>query len=200
MKCIAPQLIRATALLGLLAASGAVQAHTGHGTSSLSEGLAHPLGADHLLAMLAVGLWSISALPAGKVWWGPATFLLALIVSAALGAAGLSVPFLEQLISLSVVLFGVMLLLTRVRVPATLGLGFVALAAFLHGLAHGAETPATGFETYAIGFLVTSAMLHLGGMAFALGIRKFLATKANWVMIGLGSLFSASGLYLFSQI
>ena len=126
--------------------------------------------------------------------------MLALIVSAALGAAGVTVPFLEQLISLSVVLFGGMLVLTRVRLPVGLGLGLVAVAACLHGLAHGAETPAAGFATYAPGFLATTAALHFGGVAAGLGIRKTLAAKANWAMMGLGSLCGASGLYLFSQI
>lgn len=200
MKCMSTQWIRATAFIGLLAAAGAVQAHTGHGTSDVSEGLAHPLGADHLLAMLAVGLWSVSALPAHKAWWGPATFMLALIASAALGAAGISVPFLEQLISLSVVLFGGMLVLTRVRLPVGLGLGLVAVAASLHGLAHGAETPANGFAAYALGFMATTAALHFGGVAAGLGLRKTQAAKANWVMMGLGSMCGASGLYLFSQI
>jgi len=199
MKRMSTQLIRTTACIGLLAA-GTVQAHTGHGTSGVSEGLVHPLGADHLLAMLAVGLWSVSALPTHKAWWGPATFMLALIASAALGAAGVSIPFLEQLISLSVVLFGGMLVLTRVRLPVGLGLGLVALAASLHGLAHGAETPATGFAAYAMGFLATTAALHFGGVAVGLGIRKYLAAKANWVVVGLGSMCGVSGLYLFSQI
>ena len=74
----------------------AAQAHTGHGTHSLMEGLVHPFGLDHLLAMVAVGVWSVSALPAGKAWQGPATFLLALVISAALGAAGATVPYLEH--------------------------------------------------------------------------------------------------------
>ena len=81
------RLAAAALLMGL---AGAAQAHTGHGTHSLMEGLAHPFGLDHLLAMLAVGVWSVSALPQGKAWWGPATFLLALVASAALGAAGVT--------------------------------------------------------------------------------------------------------------
>ena len=129
----------------------AAQAHTGHGTHSLMEGLAHPFGLDHLLAMVAVGVWSVSALPQGKAWQGPATFLLALVASAALGAAGVSLPFLEQGVALSVVLFGAMLVLARQPLPAALGLGLVAAAASLHGLAHGSETPETGFAGYAVG-------------------------------------------------
>lgn len=183
MKNPSAHFVRFPLLAVLALVTGAAQAHTGHGTSGLSEGLAHPLGADHLLAMVAVGLWSVSALPAHKAWWGPATFMLALMFSAALGAMGLSLPFLEQMISLSVVLFGAMLVLTRTRtrtqMPTGLGLGLVALAASLHGLAHGAETPETGFAMYAAGFLATTAMLHFGGVAAGLGIRRYLATRAT---------------------
>ena len=88
--------IRRVAAVALMAGvASTAQAHTGHGTHSLMEGLVHPFGLDHLLAMVAVGVWSVSALPQGKAWQGPATFLLALVASAVLGAAGLTVPFLE---------------------------------------------------------------------------------------------------------
>jgi urease accessory protein len=200
MQFIAPRFIRAAALAGLAFTVGVAQAHTGHGTSGISEGLAHPLGADHLLAMLAVGIWSVSALPAGKVWWGPTTFLLSLVISAALGAAGLQVPFLEQMIALSVVVFGAMLVLTRLTMPVSWGLGLVALAAALHGLAHGAETPASGFVAYALGFVATTAALHIGGVVAGLAMRQYMARNATWAMAGLGTLCSGSGIYLFSQL
>lgn len=200
MLFTSPRFFRAAAVAGFALTIGAAQAHTGHGTTGISEGLAHPMGADHLLAMVAVGIWSVSALPAGKAWWGPATFLLSLVISAALGAVGMHVPFLEQMIAVSVVVFGAMLVLTRVQMPVGWGLGMVALAATLHGLAHGAETPATGFATYALGFVATTAALHVGGVVAGLGIRQFLAGKANWAMTGLGGLCSGAGLYLFSQL
>ena len=191
---------RVTAAALLAGLAGAAQAHTGHGTHSLMEGLVHPFGLDHLLAMVAVGVWSVRALPAHQTWHGPATFLLALVASAALGAMGLSAPFLEHLIALSVVLFGAMLVFSSQRVPTSLGLGLVAVAAALHGLAHGAEAPASGFAAYALGFVATTAALHCGGVAAGLGIRQFLARKATWAMAGLGTLCSASGIYLFSQL
>lgn len=56
----------------------------------------------HLLAMVAVEIWSVSALPANSAWWGPATFMTSLVISAVLGAMGVTVPFLENLISLAV--------------------------------------------------------------------------------------------------
>jgi urease accessory protein len=192
--------VRSASVTTLLLAAGAAQAHTGHGTSGVLEGLAHPLGLDHLLAMVAVGVWSVSALPANKAWWGPLTFLLALVVSAAMGAMGFTVPFLEQLISLSVVLFGAMLVFSRLQMPAGLGLGLVAVAASLHGLAHGAEAPESGFAAYAAGFLLTTAALHFGGVMAGLGIRRHLARQASWVISGLGALCGGSGIYLFSQM
>jgi len=81
-----------------------------------------------------------------------------------------------------------------------MGLGLVALAASLHGLAHGAETPETGFAAYAAGFLATTAFLHIGGVAIGAAIRRTLAEKTPWVMAGLGTLFGSAGLYLFSQL
>jgi urease accessory protein len=193
--------IRRAATAALLAGlAGAAQAHTGHGTHSLMEGLVHPFGLDHLLAMVAVGVWSVSALPQGKAWQGPATFLLALVTSAALGAAGVSLPFLEQGVALSVVLFGAMLVLARQPMPAAVGLGLVAAAASLHGLAHGAETPATGFAGYAAGFLLTTAALHVGGVVAGLGIRRALNERSGWALGGLGAVLGASGLVLFGQL
>lgn len=181
-------------------AATASQAHTGHGTSGLFEGLAHPFGLDHLLAMVAVGIWSVSALPANKAWWGPATFMTSLVVSAVLGASGFSVPYLESLISLSVVLFGAMLVLTKFKISPKIGLALIALAAAMHGLAHGAERPESGFAAYAAGFLVTTATLHFGGVVAGLGIKRYVPRKESLVTTALGLLFGGAGVYLFSQI
>lgn len=193
--------LSAAALMACLAS--AAQAHTGHGTHSLMEGLAHPFGLDHLLAMVAVGVWSVSALPQGKAWWGPATFLLALVVSAALGASGVTVPYLEQAISLSVVLFGVMLVLANRAMPAmpvAVGLGLIAAASSLHGLAHGAETPETGFMGYAAGFMLTTAVLHVGGVGVGLAIQRWLGARKGLVLGGMGAALGVAGVYLFGQL
>ncbi|WP_066256313.1 HupE/UreJ family protein [Hydrogenophaga flava] len=193
--------IRRVAAAALLAGlAGAAQAHTGHGTHSLMEGLVHPFGLDHLLAMVAVGVWSVSALPQGKAWQGPATFLLALVISAALGAAGVTVPYLEHAISLSVVLFGLMLIVAQRAMPVVLGLGLIAAASSLHGLAHGAETPETGFAGYAAGFMLTTAVLHISGVGVGLAIRRWLAERCGAVLGGLGAAVGAAGLYLFGQL
>ena len=193
--------IRRTAAALLLAGlAGAAQAHTGHGTHSLMEGLVHPFGLDHLLAMVAVGVWSVSALPRDRAWQGPATFLLALVVSAALGTMGVTVPYLEHVVSLSVVLFGLMLIVATRPMPSAIGLGLIAAASSLHGLAHGSETPETGFAGYAIGFLITTTLLHIGGVGIGLAIKRRLGQRSGVALGGLGTALGAAGVYLFSQL
>jgi urease accessory protein len=175
-------------------------AHTGHETHSLMEGLIHPFGLDHLLAMVAVGIWSVHALPAHKAWQGPAAFLFALAASVVLGAMGVSLPFLEHAIALSVTLFGVMLIASTRALPTAWGLGLVVVAASLHGLAHGAEAPATGFAGYAAGFLLTTTALHVGGVATGAAIRRWLTCRSAPVLAGLGGALGCAGLYLFSHV
>ncbi len=189
----------ATAAL-LTVATGAAQAHTGHGTHGLVEGLIHPFGADHLLAMVAVGLWSASALPLRRSWWGPVTFMGALLAGAMLGASGLSLPYLEHAIALSVVLFGVMLAGAQRGLPVSAGLCLVAAASVLHGLAHGAESPQTGFSGYAAGFLLTTAILHLGGISMGLAMSRWMSQRRGAVLGSLGAALGVSGLYLFGQV
>ena len=126
--------------------------------------------------------------------------MLALVVSAALGASGVNVPYLEHAIALSVTLFGAMLVLASTPMPKSLGLTLIAVAASLHGLAHGAETPETGFAGYAVGFLLTTAVLHLGGVGIGLGIRRWLAERSATVLGTLGGMLSVAGLVLFSQV
>ena len=166
------------------------------------EGLTHPFGLDHLLAMVAVGVWSVNALPDNKVWQGPATFMLALVVSAVLGASGVTLPYLEQAIALSVVLFGAMIALaaTAKPLPKAFSLGLIATAASLHGLAHGAEAPDTGFMGYAAGFLLTTGVLHIGGVTFGLSVRRWLAERSTTVLASMGTLLGFTGLYLFTQV
>jgi urease accessory protein len=182
------------------AISTAALAHTGHGTQSFMEGLTHPFGADHMLAMLAVGVWSVSALSTQKVWQGPATFMVAMVSSAALGASGVVLPLLEHAIALSVVLFGTMLIVSVKASPKGIGLSLIAAAASLHGLAHGAEAPASGFAAYASGFVLTTAILHLSGVAVGVGIRYWWIERSAAIVSSLGALVGLAGIFLFSLI
>jgi urease accessory protein len=166
----------------LLATAAAASAHTGHGTHSLAEGLAHPFGMDHLLAMVAVGVWSAAALPAGRRAAGPLVFLVLMAAGSAAGAAGLALPLVEAAIALSVTVLGGMLLAPR-ALPAGLGLALVAAAASLHGLAHGAELPfGASFGGFAAGFLFTTAALH--GLGLFIGQRLLALHRAATVFVG----------------
>ncbi|MBZ8140980.1 urease accessory protein UreJ [Rubrivivax gelatinosus] len=163
MKRIVPAALFAAAAL----AAAPAMAHTGHDTNTLAAGLAHPLGLDHLLAMVAVGLWSAAALQGAQRLAGPALFMAALLGGAVAGAAGVGHALVEPAIAASVVVLGLMLAFAR-RLPASAGLLLVAVAGSLHGLAHGAELPAAGgFAGYALGFLAATALLHAIGLAAA---------------------------------
>lgn len=188
------------ALATLALTCSMAQAHTGHEVTGMMEGLTHPLGLDHLLAMVAVGVWSVRVLPAHKIWKGPATFLLALLLSATVGASGVTLPYLEHAIALSVVLLGVMLIFAQYQMPVAAGLSLVALAASLHGLAHGAEMPASDFAGYATGFLLTTTVLHVVGVLLASSIQHFMAQRAKTLTATLGMLIGGSGLYLLQQL
>ena len=178
----------------LAALAGTAAAHTGHGTHGFFEGLAHPFAADHLLAMLAVGAWSSVALQGTRRWLGPLCFLVAMALGAAAGAAGISVPYVEQGIAASVLLMGVMLVAVRRLAPAA-GLVLIAVAATLHGQAHGAELPTgASFASYAAGFLLTTASLQTG--ALLVGERIGLARSWAW-RIG-GALLGAAGLAMLA--
>jgi urease accessory protein len=180
----------------LLALAGTASAHTGHGTHGFLSGIEHPFGLDHLLAMVAVGVWSAAALQGARRWLGPLAFLGAMSVGALAGAAGFAMPLVETGIAASVLLMGVMLAFVR-QLPPALGLALIAVSASLHGLAHGSELPAgAGFASYAAGFLLTTAALHLGGLA--LGLQFDRARLAVWRVAG--ALLGAAGLMLLAQV
>lgn len=191
--------LKLIATLLALGATGVAQAHTGHGTESLMEGLSHPFGLDHLLAMVAVGLWSAKSLPLREAWKGPATFMSALLVSAVLGHMGWAASWMDTAIAMSGVLFGLMLARQQTLGKVT-GLALIAVAASLHGIAHGAETPATGFMSYALGFMLTSACLHASGLGLGLVIQRHLQARRGLAFGVMGSALASAGLYLFAQI
>ena len=74
------------------------------------------------------------------------------------------------------------------------------MASSLHGIAHGSETPDTGFAGYAVGFLLTTALLHIGGVGIGLSIKSWLGRRSGFALGGLGAALSAAGVYLFSQL
>jgi urease accessory protein len=142
-------------------------AHDGMHAAGLLAGLLHPLsGADHLLAMVAVGLWAAAQNPSARRWL-PALFPLAMLLGALAAAGGVALAGMEGLIGLSVVALG-MLAVFSVRMPAWAGGLLLAAFALAHGQAHGLEMPADGSAlAYFLGFSAATAMLHLAGMLAA---------------------------------
>lgn len=176
-------------------ATGAAQAHPGHGAEGFAQALAHPFfGLDHLLAMVAVGAWSVAALPARQRLAGPAVFLVMLLAGVMLAWSGVRLPGVEAGVALSVALFGLMLFAGR-RLPAVPGLMMVGVAALLHGSAHGSELAAgSSMLATASGIVIASAALHALGLAAGVRLQA-LGAKATQVA---AMLLASSGLLLLA--
>lgn len=148
-------------------------AHTGIGPAAgLIHGLAHPLGGpDHLLVMVAVGLWA--AQRGGRALWAlPGTFVSAMVVGGALGMIGLPLPGVEGAIAASVLVFGAVVAMAA-SPPLSLAVAVVAVAATFHGYAHAAEMPAAATGVgYAFGFAFATALLHASGVLVAFGATR----------------------------
>lgn len=186
------------AALLLTLGAGPLWAHTGVGpVDGALHGFAHPLGGwDHMLAMVAVGLWA--AQRTGRaVWLIPAGFLLGMIGGGALGMSGVALPAVEAGIVLSVMLLGA-LVVAAVRPPVAASVLVVALFGMLHGHAHGAEMPAAvSALSYALGFCGATALLHASGVLAAVGLRRFASQSTSLRLVRLaGSAIAAAGVVL----
>lgn len=159
---------RLLATLALFAISGTAWAHadTASMTGGFISGFLHPLfGWDHVVAMVAVGLWG-AFLGRPAIWVLPIVFPLVMAFGGALGVAGVPVPYIETGIALSGLVLGLMVLFA-VRAPLWLAAILVGAFAIFHGHAHGTELPdATSPLTYSIGFVIATGLLHLAGIAF----------------------------------
>jgi urease accessory protein len=154
-------------ILGLSLFATGAHAHGLPGDpASVTAGFAHPfLGLDHMLAMIAVGLWS--ALAGGAARWAwPAAFVALMAGGYALGASGAPLPWIDHAVLASVVALGFLVALA-LRLPTTVGAFVVGLFALFHGHAHGAEAPLGDPWLYALGVLLATATLH--GIGSALG-------------------------------
>ncbi|MEM1139498.1 MAG: HupE/UreJ family protein [Pseudomonadota bacterium] len=132
------------------------------------SGFLHPIfGWDHVLAMVAVGLWG-AFLGAPAIWLLPVAFPLMMAIGGALGVLGVPVPAVEQGIAASSIVLGILIALAA-RLPLVVALIIVAAFAIFHGHAHGTELPdATNAIAYSIGFVIATGLLHLGGIVFGL--------------------------------
>lgn len=172
---------RLLAVAALAASATPVFAHTGAAphTHGLLAGLAHPLGGvDHVLAMVAVGLWAGLVGGRAALAW-PAAFVTAMAVAAMAGMAGLDLPFAEIAIATSVVALGLAVAL-GVRVPVVAGAAACGLFAVAHGWTHGAEMPADAAGlAYGAGFVVATAALHAVGLGLAAVSQRHLSPRVT---------------------
>ncbi|MBE7926614.1 HupE/UreJ family protein [Pseudomonas saudiphocaensis] len=155
------------AVTTLLLAPALAFAHPGHDHSGLVSGIAHPiLGLDHLLAMLAVGLWAAQQQGSARLAL-PLSFVAAMLLGGLLGFAGLEMPLMETGIAGSVLALGLLVALA-VRPALPLAVGLTTLFALVHGMAHGLELPDLASPwTYAAGFILATAALHAAGYGLA---------------------------------
>jgi len=175
--------------IALLATPLLAQAHPGHGSGGLASGFTHPLlGWDHLLVMLAVGIWAAQKFGAAR-WQIPATFVGSMMLGGIFGALGMSVPGLEFLIMLSVPVVG-WIVIERVKLKSSTSAALAGFFAFFHGMAHGAEMPVSASVLpFVFGFAVATVLLQgLGfvvaraavlAFAFATGGKAFAQTSTN---------------------
>lgn len=157
--------LKGTVILLSLITFSVAQAHDRAAEGSAwMAGLSHPLlGWDHLLVMLAVGLWS--AQQRGRiVWYLPAVFVSVMAIGAGIGGTGLPLPGIESGIAVSLLVLG-LLLAFAIRLPMILSIVMVGLFALSHGWSHGTQMPpATSIAIQGAGLILTTALMHVVGV------------------------------------
>jgi urease accessory protein len=160
------QALRLPVLIAGFALSDAALAHTQTGVAGgLVSGFLHPItGLDHLIAMVAVGLWG-AQLGAPALWVLPIAFPMVMAFGGVLGVLGVPLPAPEVVIALSAVALGAAVA-AQLRASLAVAAALVAVFAIFHGHAHGVELPtAANPLAYGVGFVVATGMLHLCGIA-----------------------------------
>jgi len=151
-------------------------AHPGHEGHELTwdfvGGAAHPFsGWDHLIAMIAVGLWA-TQLGGRSRWLVPAAFVTVMTLGAAAGSAGFHLYGVEQGIAASILVLG-LLIAAATKVRTSTAMSIAGLFAFFHGIAHGAEMPLSTNElSYGAGFVAATIVLHLSGIALGIAVKN----------------------------
>jgi urease accessory protein len=161
------------------------------------SGLTHPLfGFDHVVAMIAVGLWG-AFLGSPALWVLPVVFPVVMAFGGALGVLGVEVPLVETGIAASAVVLGLMVALA-LRPKIAIAAVIVGAFAIFHGHAHGTELPeAASPLAYSIGFVISTGLLHLAGIGFGHFTRwpqGILAVRAGGGVIALVGVGFLTGL------
>lgn len=131
-----------------------------------ASGFTHPLfGWDHVVAMVAVGLWG-AFLGRPAIWLLPVVFPVVMALGGALGVYGVEIPAVEIGIALSGIVLGLMVAF-KVKPPIVVAAIIVGVFAVFHGHAHGTELPhSANAIAYSIGFVIATGLLHLAGILF----------------------------------
>lgn len=182
----------------LLAAPGLALAHSQAGDGAdFVAGLRHPLqGLDHVLAMLAVGMWG-AQLRGQALWLLPVAFPLVMSLGAVAGILGVPMLPIQPGIVVSVIALGGAIA-ANLRPPLAAAVALVGVFAVFHGYAHGVELPRlTDALPYCIGFVVATGLLHLAGIA--IGLVTHLPRGLLCLRIG-GAAIAASGVVLGARL
>jgi len=170
------------------------EAHSaGDALNGWHDGFNHPLhGWDHLLVMVAVGLWAAQQ-RSRAIWLYPMTFVGAMGMGGVFGAAGLNLPGVETAILISVFAFGC-LVIGRVRIKTPAAIAIITLFAFFHGYAHGREMPGSiGVVSFGLGFMLATLLLHMAGLLTARLVALGLVCLAGSSAMAQEGTNSASG-------
>ena len=184
--------MKALVSLVLITLPRLVFAHAPEGAGGgFMTGFLHPiLGYDHLIAMVAVGLWG-AFLGDRVLWILPIVFPTIMAVGAAIGILGLEIPLVEFVIALSGVVLGALIAL-RFRAPLAIAMVLVGIFAIFHGYAHGLEMPEQiSAMTYGAGFVIGTGLLHLAGIGLGFATRL---PRGELLVRGCGGVISVVGL------
>lgn len=162
----------------------------------LLTGLQHPLsGVDHVLAMVAVGLWG-AQLGAPAIWVLPVAFPLIMALGGMLGFLGLPIPGVEIGIAASAVVLGAAVAF-EVRPPLVVAALVVGVFAIFHGHAHGAELPpGQSAMLYSMGFVIATGCLHAVGIGIGTVHRW---TWGRQLLRGAGAAVTAGGAFFMCK-
>jgi urease accessory protein len=178
---------RLTLVLPAILIASPAAAHVGVGpTGSFLAGVQHPLlGADHLVVMVAVGVWA--ALRGGRaVWVWPAAFVTVMLAGFALAMAGIRLPAAEPAVLASVAVLGIAAALA-LDVPTIAGAAIIFPFALAHGHVHGTEIAGATPLNYVAGFVVATASLHLVGIGLARVAQRPVLARALRVATAVGA-------------
>jgi urease accessory protein len=160
------------------------------------EGFVHPIsGLDHVLVMVAVGLWAVQ-IGGRAIWSMPLIFVIAMVLGGLLGMSSLPFAYAEHGIIFSLLIVGV-LIASTVRLSLLSSIYLIAMFALFHGVAHGSEIPSNiSILTYASGFMLATALLHLVGIGIALISKKMGCNQ--WLRLS-GVAIALYGTFLFAS-